>query len=193
MKKLALLLTLSAFGALAAGKTITINTKNFPDKNFRALVDGVDYDSNENGKLTPAEIKKIDWVEATSCEIKDLTGIKYFPYLKGITAGDNSLKKLDVSKNTKLTKLVCCYNKLTKITLGKQNYLNYLDCTNNKDLKKLDIGKCKKLLKLVKKGKKTVKNGVVQWKIGSDENKNCLRIPKTCKLLNGKKVLYKGK
>lgn len=190
---LALLLALSTFGALAASKSIPINKKNFPDPNFRGLVKGVDYDLNEDGKLSPAEIKKIDWAEVTSCDIKDLTGIEYFSYLKGITAGGNSLKKLDVSKNKKLQKLVCPKNKLTKITLGKLDSLNYLDCVDNVKLKKLDISGCKKLLNLVKKGKKTVKNGVVEWKIGKVEHTNCLRIPKNCKLYDGKKVLYRGK
>ena len=41
--------------------------------------------------------------------------------------------------------------------------------------------------------KKTVKNGVVQWKVGKDENAKCLRIPKTCKLVNGGMVPYKGR
>ena len=190
---LALLLALSAFGALAASKTITINKKSFPDKNFRRLVKGVDYDFNGNGKLTSSEIKKIDWVEVTSCDISDLTGIKYFPNLYGITAGDNHLKKLDVSKNTKLKRLILCKNDLTKITLGTQKQLVVLDCSGNNKLKKLDIGKCKKLLTIFKKGKKVKKNGYVEWHTGKDPDENYLRIPTKCKLYNGKKVLYKGK
>ena len=36
---------------------------------------------------------------------------------------DNNLTKLDVSKNTKLESLVCCYNKLTKLDVSKNKKL----------------------------------------------------------------------
>ena len=196
---LVLLLALSTFGALAASKSILINKKNFPDPSFRGMVGepGGDYDINGDGKLSASEIKKIDWVHVVACDIGSLTGIEFFTNIRGIDAGGNNLKKLDVRKNTKLLRLICGKNKLTKLTLGTQKYLNYLDCASNKGLKKLDIGGCKNLLKLVKTAKKTMKGGTVQWKLGKDindlKNYKYLCIPASCTLYNGKVVLYKGK
>ena len=211
---LALVLALSAFGALAATKAVKIDKKNFPDQNLRGQVAGPDFDFNEDGKLSPAEIKKNDTISVQFCDISDLTGIEYFPYVKVLCVNGNHLKKLDVSKYTKLVQLWVSWNKLTrldvsknkklkelrcnncslkKLTLGKQKYLATLDCAGNKKLKKLDIGKCSKLLKYVKKGKKIKKDGYVEWHVGNNPDYNYLRIPKTCKLYNGKKVLYKGK
>lgn len=189
---LALLLALSALGALAASKGISINSKTFPDEHFRSLVLDIDYDLNGDGKLSPAEIKQVTDIELTECEIGSLTGIKYFTNARRITCGANQLKTLDVSKNTKLTRLICVKNNLTKLTLGKQKYLSDFDCSKNDGLKKLDISGCKKLLNIFKKGKKTTnsKERWVQWRIKDGQ---LLRIPKTCKLYNGKKVLYKGK
>ena len=211
---LAALLALSAFGALAASQSIPIDKKNFPDPNFRNLVKGVDYDLNEDGKLSLTEIKKINGVEVTDCAISDLTGIEYFTNLTALTAGVNKLTKLDVSKNTKLQTLSCGYNKLTKLdvsrnkklkyffcannnlktlTLGTQKYLATLNCSENKRLARLDIGKCKVLLSIVKKGSMTKKDGYVEWHTGKDPEYNYLRIPAACTLYNGKKVLYKDK
>ena len=188
---LAVLLALSAFGALAATEKIPINKANFPDKVFRGYVKGADYDRNEDGFLSASEITKTTDIELTDCEIKNLTGIQYFTNVRRLTVGVNKLKKLDVSKNTKLVRLICVKNILTKITLGKQKYLSDFDCSKNKGLKKLDISGCKKLLNIFKKGKKSTntEDGWVQWKINSSQS---LRIPKTCKLYNGNKVLYEG-
>lgn len=191
---LAMLLALSAFGALAAGKNIPVDAKHFPDPAFRNLVAFRDYDYNEDGKLTPAEIRKIVGVELTACNIRSLAGIEYFPYVKWITAGGNYLKQVDVSKNTRLESLVLGKNNLTKLTLGKQKYLNRLILNNkNTGLKKVDISGCPKLLKVFTKGKKTAKGDAVQWKIGNAPNRNWIAIPRTCSLYYGRIPLYMGR
>ena len=189
---LAMLLALSALGALAASKSVKIDKKNFPDRNFREQI-SLNCDFNGDGKLSASEIKKNGDVNVTDCNIGDVTGIQLLTNLKYIIVNGNRIKTLDVSHNTKLQMFVCCYNRLKKINLGRQKYLHYLDCSANINLKKLDIGKCPKLLKLFREGKKSAKGDYVLWKIGSDRNKNYLKIPKTCNLYDGSKLLYKGR
>ena len=58
---------------------------------------------------------------------------------------DNQLSKLDVSQNTKLTKLYCQSNQLEKLDVSSNAELNYLRCQYNK-ITVLDISKCKELI-----------------------------------------------
>ena len=191
---LALVLALSALGALAAGKSIPIDRAHFPDKHLRSQLK-YDVDINLDKKLSASELKIKDFPYMLDIELSNLKGIEYFTEMEELLFPINAVKTLNVSKNTRLKKLWCYKNKLTKVTLGKQKYLVMLDCSANDNLKKLDIGKCPKLLNIVKKGKKKVvqdqfKGKYVQWKIGKEQY---IRIPANCKLMNGKNVLYKGK
>ena len=57
---LAMLLALSACGALAAGKSVAFNRKNFPDANFRQFMNG-------NYGLTTRGLKSWTSASAPSC------------------------------------------------------------------------------------------------------------------------------
>lgn len=190
---LAMLLALAACEALAAGKSVALDRKNFPDASFRQFMK-TNYDLNSDGKLSAAEIKKVDSIELTACNVGSLTGIQHFPNLIWVTAGGNHIKRVDVSSNNRLRKLVLGKNRLTKVTLGAQRYMHYLDVSiDNPELKKLDIGQCPKLLKIFRTGKKTARRNYVLWKVGGNVNANFLKIPQTCSLYSGKVLLYKGK
>jgi Leucine-rich repeat (LRR) protein len=67
-----------------------------------------------------------------------------FPELTKLDCSENSITKLDLSKNTKLTSLKCAYNKLSTLDVSNNTALTVLKCRDNK-LTKLNVSKNKKL------------------------------------------------
>ena len=66
---------------------------------------------------------------------------------------NRGLTKLDVSKATYLTYLVCFDNKITKLDVSKNTKLRFLNCSGNK-IVKLDISKNKEMRALACSGNK---------------------------------------
>ena len=90
------------------GAAIAINETNFPDTAFRAYLSDPDsnIDRNQDSVLSAGEIALVK--EITIDEDKkltDLTGIGYFTALEELDCSDCRLTSLDVSRNTKLTRL----------------------------------------------------------------------------------------
>ena len=124
----------------AALADVKINSKNFPDKNFRACVEK--YDKDGNGILSNAEISAVHLMTVSDKNIGSLKGIEFFTSLEGLWCGSNQLKSLDMRKNLLLETLDCPNNQLTKVDVSKNALLTSLNCDNNK-LKKLDVSKNK--------------------------------------------------
>ena len=126
----------------------------FPDSQFRSFVlKGYDYD--DDNMLSEEELQLI--AQETEIEvideIEDLTGIQYFTNLEVLKVGNlgwgnNKIKALDLSKNTKLRVLDCSGNLLTKLDLSKNSMLEELNCSENA-LKTLDVSSCKGLKALI--------------------------------------------
>ncbi len=97
---LALLLSLICVSALA---DVEINEDNFPDANFRTVVNG--FDTDGDGTLSDTEIGNVTEIYCRSKSISDLTGIEYFTALTSLNCGSNQLTDLDpgVSGCTALT------------------------------------------------------------------------------------------
>ncbi len=115
---------------------VKIDAANFPDDNFRAWV-------KENAAaggdvLTDAQIAFREEMDISFCEIANLKGIEHFSALTELICWSNSLKKLDLSKNTALVMLRCNGNELTKLTLPKNAALSGLYCDQN-NLGALDL------------------------------------------------------
>ena len=181
-----LLFALSATGALAAAKTVTVDEKNFPDATFRAYVQK-NIDRNHDNKLTPAEIKAVKRIDVSGDEnLSDLTGIKYFTNLRILWCGETSITKLDVSKNTKLVDLSVYRAPLTTLKLGKLKKLGMFDATET-NLKTLDISGCTRLLKGIKKTC-NLDADFINWSISTREG---FSIDTTTQLMKGKKILVK--
>ncbi len=183
---LVLVLALSAVAALA--ESVKINAKNFPDSTFRKVIKKV-CDTNKDGKLSDKEIKAVKSLDlyfdtvhydlGISGTIKDLTGIERFTNLQDLDFHYQNVKKLDVSKNTKLRSLCGDWNEALKtVKLGKQKYLDYL-LLNHTKLKKVDISGCPKLLKLLNQ---------YDGEGGFGRVKGGPGIAVSCKLYNGKKL-----
>lgn len=79
-----------------------------------------DYDVDENGRVSPYEARKAKELYCSGRGITSLTGIEYFYNLTIADFRNNSLKVVDLSRNTKLTSLDLRENPLIEVVLGKE-------------------------------------------------------------------------
>ena len=108
---------------------IQINATNFPDEDFRNFLLGQDYGAD--GVLTEMEINNITYIQCIAEGIGSLKGIEYFTSLTDLYCSWNSVKSLDLSKNTKLKNLECAKCGLTTLDLSQNTALKFLDCSLN--------------------------------------------------------------
>ena len=143
MKKQLLLLAVALFAtatAVRAQAPVQINSTNFPDENFRAIVAGTDIDKDADGYLSDEEIAAVTKLDVSEKNIASLKGIEFFTALTELDCYGNQLTSLDVSKNTALEVLECSTNQLTSLDVSKNTALEVLDCENNQ-LTSLDVSK----------------------------------------------------
>jgi len=101
------------------------------------------YKWNENGHLISINLDKL-------C-IRDDISFKEFPELEVIYCRRNYIKKIDITKNTKLKKLYCKDNELTEINTKNNPELTVLRCAWNK-ITSLDLKNNKMLITVGAKG-----------------------------------------
>ena len=118
--------------------TISINSTNFPDGNFRNYL--LEQNYGKDGVLTGSEINDITNIYVDEKNIGSLKGIEFFTSLKYLHCYKNQLTALDVSKNTAILWLYCGSNKLTILDVSKNTALTILDCEYNQ-LTTLDVSK----------------------------------------------------
>lgn len=121
--------------AFADSKGIGINEKNFPDEVFRGYVSD-NFDTDKNGYLSKDERKavteinvgykweKYDWENL----VRSVKGIEYFPRLKKIDCTECYLESIDVSKNKRLTHLMCRGSVFTELDVSNNAKLKRLEC-----------------------------------------------------------------
>lgn len=166
MKKILFMLPILAVALVSCNKD-NGNSKDgiiqFNDQNFLKallLVQPVDFDYAEDGTYTytmDVDINRdrqisvdeaksaialcLNYYESgESCNISDLSEIKYFTSLEYLYCSYNRLTTLDLSNNTALTELYCGDNQLTSIDVSKCSSLKQLWCEQN-NLTSLDISK----------------------------------------------------
>ena len=101
-----------------------VNKDNFPDDNFcRSLL--------VRGISTEEDVRKTKILDVIGEGIKSLKGIEYFTSLEELYCTWNTVKSLDLSKNTKLRKLECVHCGLTTLDLSQNKLLKFLDCSLN--------------------------------------------------------------
>ncbi|MET0946616.1 MAG: leucine-rich repeat domain-containing protein, partial [Flavobacterium sp.] len=110
-----------------------------PDANFeQKLINlGIDTDGL-NGKVLTDTISTVKFLDLTKSNISDLTGIEDFVSLTDLYCGQNSLTKINVSKNTALTTLDCNNNMITSLDVSNNIALLNLSCYSNQ-LTALDV------------------------------------------------------
>ena len=124
---------------------VAIDNTNFPDANFRTVVEN--FDTNKDGSLSDTEIAAVEAIDCHDKGISNLKGIEYFTSLDYLDCCGNQLTALDVSKNTSLKILDCIYNQLTTLDVNKNTALNKLWCGDN-PLTTLDVSKNTALIDL---------------------------------------------
>ena len=113
-----------------------------PDEAFRKYLKK--FDTNNDGKLAPAERYAVKEIDVASRNISNLFGIQFFPNLRKLVCYSNKLTELDVSKNTVLERLDCANNQLTGLDMRQNAALQSLDCSKNQ-LTSLDVSQNTKL------------------------------------------------
>ena len=132
---------------MAASADVKIDSKNFPDANFREYVR--QFDTDQNGSFSEEEIQNTTaFYYCSNKGIASMKGVEFFTALTSISCNKNQLTELDLSKNTALKTLDCTMNQLTQLKLNSSE-LVYLVCWSNK-LTQLNISKCPKLDQLVR-------------------------------------------
>ena len=140
---------------------VDIDEKHFPDSEFRSYV-SKNFDLNHDDKLDKLEIAAATSVDLYNKDAATLKGVEYFTELERIYCPGNQLSSLDISKNKKLSILVCSSN----------------------NLKELDISDCPLLIKAYKEGNKTVTETVIKYE--KKPEYNYIRCDKTLKIIVAK-------
>ena len=119
---------LGGISVQAAGGVV-IDSNNFPDSNFRGVVQ--QFDKDKNGNLSDSEIKAVTNIDCYNKNISNLSGIKYFSSLKNLDCSNNKLQSLDVNSISTLETICCRNNKISKLDVSNLTRLKQLFCENN--------------------------------------------------------------
>lgn len=131
----------------------------FEDANFKAYL-VANFDTDGDGEISYEEALAITMIDVDTDNIESLAGIEHIANLTELNCegpfvmsgyepeeGRGKLKTLDVSKNTKLTKLYCGFNQFSSLDLTSNVLLERLRCAGN-DLNNLDVSKNTELTRL---------------------------------------------
>lgn len=115
----------------ASGTRVVVDETNFPDEIFRAYV-SEHIDRDQNGELDEEEILAVREIDVSDSQIVDLTGIEFFPTLECLKCYGNKLTRLDVSCNEYLQELYCGGNWAIKtLNLSHNKNLRVLNCNGS--------------------------------------------------------------
>lgn len=119
-----------------------------PDPSFEQKLINLGLDNfPRDGKILTSNINTLTSLDVSKSNISDLTGIQDFVSLTNLNCSQNSLKALNVSKNTALTVLDCNNNQIANLDVSNNLALTDLVCYSNK-LNSLDVKKNTALTKL---------------------------------------------
>ena len=117
---------------------VPTNLAYISDDNFeQALVD-LGYDDVLDDHVQISNIKDLTFIDLSSKEISDLTGIEHFTNLQTLYINSNQLESLNISFNTELITLRCQENQLTSLNVTNNNQLQNLYCQSN-EISNLDL------------------------------------------------------
>ena len=128
---------------------LPINEETFPDEEFRDLAarDFGNISIHEDTYLRWMDSEKVDTYNKIDIDrdrhglvdkVSNLKGIEYFYNLETLDCSGHQLTSLDLSKNTKLTKVACSKNRLTSLNVSSCKSLKDLECISN-ELEQLDV------------------------------------------------------
>ena len=130
---------------------LPINEETFPDEVFRRLAKRdfgkISIHEEPSAYLRWMDSEKVDTYNKIDIDrerhglvdkVSNLKGIEYFYNLETLDCSGHQLTSLDLSKNTKLTKVACSNNRLTSLNVSSCKSLKDLECTSN-ELEQLDL------------------------------------------------------
>ena len=127
----------------------------FPDAKFKSYL--MRYDITGDGEISRQEALRVETISCGGMEIESLEGIEYFPNLTSLHFSNNQVRRLDLSRNTKLNSLGSRFNPLEwhfealtsesfEIISSRMTTLGvYSDMSsqwNNLDLRIVDVSGC---------------------------------------------------
>lgn len=131
MKKKLFTLLLALVAIATTGQAqVVLNSKNFPDANFRKAL-AAELGISEGGVISKEMIAATKELRVYSKSISDLTGIDYFTALTWLDCHSNKLTSLSISGCTNLNFLDCTSNSLTSLDLSGCTALKTLNCSFN--------------------------------------------------------------
>ena len=77
------------------------------------------YDITGDGEISRQEALRVETISCGGMEIESLEGIEYFPNLTSLHFSNNQVRRLDLSRNTKLNSLGSRFNPLEWLNLGE--------------------------------------------------------------------------
>ena len=123
--------------------------ETFEDPIFQEYL-SENYDENEDGCLSEKEISQITSIRMNGFQeekyqsLKSISGIEYFSELKDLNCYGSGLKKIDISKNVNLEKVILGYTELQEIDVSNNPELLELDCDST-NVTHLDVSHNPKL------------------------------------------------
>lgn len=139
MKKTTLLAAIAlSLCASRASASVEVNDSTFPDNYFQTYVLST-FDTDHDEELSDSEIAAAKTITANNKKITSLKGIEYLTALTSLSATNNRIESVDLSKNTELTTVKLSNNLLTGIDLSKLTNLTTLDLRSNPKLKSVDL------------------------------------------------------
>ncbi|MBL0736068.1 T9SS type A sorting domain-containing protein [Flavobacterium sp. GN10] len=130
---------IASYSTIACGNHTGYTT--IPDSKFedKLIALGIDKDG-KNGKVATMSINNVTTLNVSKSEIADLTGIADFTSLVSLDCSNNTLTKIDLSKNLALTNVNVTKNQLSILDLSKNTKLTILSASFNK-IESLDVSK----------------------------------------------------
>lgn len=119
-----------------------------PDTNFEDKLIALKIDTDgKNGKISTSSINTLNYLDLSSSNITDITGISDFTALTYLDCNYNNLKTIDVSNNKSLIKLSLFENNLSSLDVTNNTKLLNLECGKNKIIS-IDVSQNTKLFHL---------------------------------------------
>lgn len=127
-----------AFSVFATGQII-----NFPDPNFKAKLlqlsfyhfptgEDIPLDANNDGEIDMTEALAVDFLDVSSSNISNLTGISNFTNMWSLICSDNLLTTLTIDDSVHLEYLSASHNQLTSFSFTPHpNYFDSVDLSHN--------------------------------------------------------------
>ncbi len=110
-----------------------------PDAAFeRALIFlGIDSDGVINGLVKSDDIKHVDYLDLSSQNIIDVTGIEQFTSLKHLDVSKNNIQRLNLCSLKQLENLNCSSNSLLFLDVCEKTKFKKFNFMNNPDTLKI--------------------------------------------------------